>query len=249
MEINTFLYSAKFSLKTGIIIGFSILGNLATKAIISGILIIVGAPLAPYVTIILGLLGGIVFGKIFGSFANKIGDEVFGKDEFVLSSSNLYYRYIPDRYRIRGNNPHLKWNKTYLCATVKSYIIECIINDVETAMRVINIPNTVYELYECLGYEINENYQTDDYISEDSTDSTDDDEEGKKFICKTIRQGNLYAGDLIIPYKGINENAHKIDFIIYGINKERINNKEWSESRDKEVKKQLIEIGFVLPVY
>ena len=116
-------------------------------------------------------------------------------------------------------------------------------------MRVINIPNTVYELYECLGYEINENYQTDDYISEDSTDSTDDDEEGKKFICKKIRQGNLYAGDLIIPYKGIDENAHKIDFIIYGINKERINNKEWAESRDKEVKKQLIEIGFVLSVY
>lgn len=88
----TLLYSGKLLLKTGIIIGFSILGNLVTKAIISGILIIVGTPLAPYVTIIIGLLGGIVFGQIFGSFANKIGDPVFGKDEFVLSSANLYYR-------------------------------------------------------------------------------------------------------------------------------------------------------------
>ena len=51
------------------------------------------------------------------------------------------------------------------------------------------------------GFEgINENYQIDDWCSEDSTD---DDEEGKKFICKKIRQGNRYAGDLIIPYKKI----------------------------------------------
>ena len=135
----TLLYSAKLSLKIGINIGFSILGNLAAKSIIAGISIIVGVSISPFVTFIIGALGGIVFGYLT-KVANKITDGIFGKDEFVLSSADLYYRYIPDRYRIRGNNPHLKWNKTYLCATVKSYIIECIINDVETAMRVINIP-------------------------------------------------------------------------------------------------------------
>jgi hypothetical protein len=209
---------------------------------------IVGTPVVLFVTIITGLLAGKYFlENLEIKITNKIDDALIGKEEFVLSSANLYYRYIPDRYRKRGNNPHLKWNKTYLCATVKSFIIECIINEVETAMRVINIPNTVYELNECLGYEINENYQMDDFCSEDSTD--DDDEEGKKYICKKIRQGNKYAGDLIIPYKGIDKNVHKIDFIIYGINKERINNKEWSDCRDKEFKEKLIEIGFVLSVY
>ena len=66
-----------------------------------------------------------------------------------------------------------------------------------------------------------------EFDSEDSTE--DDEEEGKKFISKKIRQGKKYAGDLIIPYKGIDENAYKIDFIIYGINKERITSEEWSE--------------------
>ena len=177
--------------------------------------------------------------------ANIISDGIFGKDEFVLSSPNLYYRYIPDRYRIRGNNPRLNWNKTYLWATVKSYIIECIINDADTAMRVINIPNTVYELDECLGYEIKEEYKDNEFFSEDSTD----DDEGKNIICKKIRQGKVYAGDLIIPYKGIDENTHKIDFIIYGINKERISNEEWSDCRDREYKEKLIERAFVLSLY
>ncbi len=210
---------------------------------------IVGTPVVLFVTIITGLLAGKYFlENLEIKITNKIDDALIGKEEFVLSSANLYYRYIPDKYRKRGNNPHLKWNKTYLCATVKSYIIECIINLVETAMRVINIPNTVYELNECLGYEINENYQIDDFCSEDSTDD-DDDEVEKKYICKKIRQGNKYAGDLIIPYKGIDKNVHKIDFIIYGINKERINNKEWSDYRDKEVKEKLINnfiINFII---
>ncbi len=197
---------------------------------------IVGTPVVLFVTIITGLLAGKYFlENLEIKITNKIDDALIGKEEFVLSSANLYYRYIPDKYRKRGNNPHLKWNKTYLCATVKSFIIECIINEVETAMRVINIPNTIYELNECLGYEINENYQMDDFCSEDSTD--DDDEEGKKYICKKIRQGNKYAGDLIIPYKGIDKNAYKIDFIIYGINKERINNKECPIAEIKRLKK------------
>lgn len=174
----TLLYSAKLSLKIGITIGFSILGNLAAKSIIAGISIIVGVSISPLVTFIIGALGGIVFGYLGTKAANKIADGIFGKYEFVLSSADLYYRYIPDRYRIRGNNPHLKWNKTYLYATVKSYIIECIINVVETAMRVINIPNNVYELNECLGYEINESYHMNEFDSEDSTE--DDEEEGKK---------------------------------------------------------------------
>jgi len=240
----TLLYTSKLLLKTGITIGFSILGNLAVKA---GIIIIVGNPIAPGITIVIGLLFGMVFGILGTKYANEIGDKIFGKDGFVLSSPNLYYRYIPDRYRIRGNNPRLNWNKTYLCATVKSYIIECIINDVKTAMRVINIPNTVHELEECLGYEIKEEYKADEFSSEDSTE--DDDNVGEKFICKKIRQGKIYAGDLIIPYEGIDENAYKIDFIIYGINKERISNEEWSDCRDKEYKEKLIEIGFVLSVY
>ena len=246
----TILYTRKLLLKTGITIGFSILGSLAAKSFVAGILIIVGTPLGPGVTIVIGLLFGVVFGVGFGilgnKFANEISDRIFGKDEFVLSSPNIYYRYIPDRYRIKGNNPHLNWNKTYLCGTVKSYIIECIINDIDTSMRVINIPNTVHELEECLGYEIKEDYKADEFFSEDSTE---DDEDENKFICKKIRQGKLYAGDLIIPYKGIGENAHKIDFIIYGINKERISNEEWSNYRDREYKEKLIEIGFVLSVY
>ena len=241
----TKLYAKKLLLKTGITIGFSILGSLAAKSFALGIAIIVGAPLGPGVTIVIGLLFGIVYGIIGTKYANEISDRIFGKDEFVLSSPNIYYKYIPDRYRIKGNNPRLNWTKTYLCATVKSYIIECIINDCETAMRVINIPNTVHELEECLGYEIKEDYKDDEFFSEDSTE----DDEEKKFICKKIRQGKMYAGDLIIPYKGIDENTHKIDFIIYGINKERISNEEWSDYRDREYKEKLIEIGFVLSVY
>ena len=95
----------------------------------AGFIIIVGS-CSPYVTIIIGLLNGIFFWILGNKCANKIGDKLFGKDEFVLSSTNLYHRYIPDRYIIRGNNPHLKWNKTYICSTVNLYIIEYIINDV-----------------------------------------------------------------------------------------------------------------------
>ena len=242
----TGLYTVKLLSKTGIAIGFSILGNLASKAVLAGIIFIVGAPVCPLVTAVVGLLGGIIFGAL-GSYAgNKLTDKIFGKDEFVLSSANLYYKYIPDKYRKIGNNPHLKWNKTYLCANVKSYIIECITNDVDTSMRVINIPNDIFELEECLGYELNKNYQINEFYSEDSTD---DDEDGKKFDYKKLKQGKKYAGDLVIPYKGINENAYKIDFIIYGINKEKISSKEWSEYRDKENKEKLIEVGFVLSVY
>jgi uncharacterized membrane protein len=51
----TLLYSGKLFLKTVITIGFSILGNLAVKAINAGIIMIVGIFVAPFVTIIAGL--------------------------------------------------------------------------------------------------------------------------------------------------------------------------------------------------
>ena len=242
----TGLYTAKLFLKTGISIGFSVLGNLAFKAACVGIIILIGSPISPLVTAVVGVLGGVLFGALGNYVGNKLTDKIFGKDEFILSSSNLYYKYIPEKYRKRGNNPHLQWNKTYLCAGVKSYIIECIINDVDTGMRVINIPNDVFELEECLGYEINQNYHINEFYSEDSTD---DDEDGKKFISKKLKHGKKYAGDLVIPYKGIDENAYKIDFIIYGINREKISSKEWSICRDKESKEKLILAGFVLSVY
>ena len=242
----TGLYIAKLSLKTTISIGFSVLGNLACKAACVGIIFLIGAPISPFVTIVAGILGGVLFGALGNYAGNKLTDKIFGKDEFILTSANLYYKYIPEKYRKRGNNPHLQWNKTYLCAGVKSYIIECIINDVDTGMRVINIPNDIFELEECLGYEINQNYPINEFFSEDSTD---DDEDGKKFICKKLKKGKKYAGDLVIPYKGIDENAYKIDFIIYGINKEKISSKEWSICRDKESKEKLILVGFVLSVY
>lgn len=243
MEINNFIYK-KIIIKDRNYYRLFNFRKFGRKSFVAGILIIVGTPLGQGVTLVIGLLFGVVFGLLGNKFGNEISDRIFGKDEFVLSPPNIYYRYILDRYRIKGNNPRLNWNKTYLCGTVKSYIIECIINDIDTSMRVINIPNTVHELEECLGYEIKENYKDDEFFSEDSTD-----DEEKKFICKKIRQGKLYAGYLIIPYKGINKNAHKIDFIIYGIYKERISNEEWSDYRDRGYKEKLIEIGFVLSVY
>ena len=242
----TLYYTGKMVLKIGISIGISIIGNLTNKSITLGIAIFTGTCLGPFATVALGLLGGIGFGVLGNKIGNKITDKVFGKDEFILSSANLYYKYIPEKYRKKGNNPHLKWNKTYLCSNVKSYIIECIVNDFDTVMRVMNIPNNIFELEECLGYSINPNYTNNDI---ESDISTDDEEEGKKFILKKITKDKKYAGDLVIPYKGISENAYKIDFVIYGIGKERISSKEWQDYRDKESKEKLIKIGFVLSVY
>jgi hypothetical protein len=75
MEINRFIYW-KIIFKD-YAIGFSILGNLASKAVLAGIIFIVGAPVCPLVTAVVGLLGGIIFGAI-GSYAgNKIADKKF----------------------------------------------------------------------------------------------------------------------------------------------------------------------------
>ena len=241
----TIKYFGKRLLKLGIAIGFSIIGNLACKAVVAGIFIFAGITLGPLCTVVIGLLGGIVFGIAGNCAGNYIADKVFGKDEFILTSNNLYYKYVPIKYRIKGNNPHLKWNKTYLCSNVKSYIIECIVNEVDTNMRVMNIPKDIFELQECLGYEIDQNSQNNGFNSDDSTD----DDENIEFVGKPLFKGKKFVGDLMIPYKGINENAYKIDFVIYGIDKERISTKEWLDFRDKESKEKLIQIGFVLSVY
>ena len=242
-------YLGKHLIKYCICIGFSVIGNLTCKAILLGITIFTGTVLGPFTVIMIGILGGAAFGALGNYVGNCIADKIMGKDQFILSSANLYYKYIPEKYRRRGNNPNLKWNKTYLCSNVKSYIIECIVNDVDTIMRVMNIPNNIFELEECLGYEVSQSHKNDDNIS--FSDYSTDDEEEKTFIIKKLKQNKKFAGDLVIPYKGINENAYKIDFIIYGIDRENISNDDWIKFRDSkgEDKEKLIQTGFVLSVY
>ena len=147
----TMRYAAKRGLKLTIGVGFSVLGNILGKLAVAGISVILGVTLGPLSTIIIGLLAGIGCGYLGAKVGDKIGDMVFGKDEFVLTSSHLYYKYIPLKYRQKWCNPNLKWNKTYLCANVKSYIIECIVNETDYAMLLINIPKDIYEIDECLG--------------------------------------------------------------------------------------------------
>ena len=107
---------------------------------------------------------------------------------------------------------------------VESYIIGCIVNDVDTRMRVMNIPRDVFELPECLGdyYKPQTNQDADTDCSSDEGDK----EESQTNKIKIIKN-NKFLGDLIIPYKGIKENVYKIDFIIYRIKKSKISVKEW----------------------
>ena len=240
-------YICKRFIKLGVSLGFSLIGSLTCLAIKYRIFIFTGIPLGPFSVFIIGLLGGIVFGALGTYAGNYLADKAFGKDEFVLTSANLYYKYIPEKYRKKGNNPHLKWNDTYLCSNVKSYIIECIVNEVDIIMRVMNIPNNIFELEECLGYEVKTDYINDESNSDFSTDDEDD----KKFVVKKLTKGKKFVGDLVTPYKGIGENAYKIDFVIYGIDKENISLNDWMESRapNKKNEKNIIQIGFVLSVY
>ena len=237
----TFKYGVKRGVKLVIGIGISFLGGLALK----GIIILIGVSVAPWATIIIGIIGGAIIGFAGKKIIDKIFDneKVFGKDEFILTSANLYYKYIPKKYRIKGNNPQLRWNKTYLCSNVKSYIIECVVNDVELTMRVMNIPKNVYKLPECLGYYENKNKDLNSDNSDDNTSIDSDNKCSKKI---KIFVNDKFSGDLIMPYKGIKENAYRIFFIIYGINKENISEEEWELCKDKS---KLIEIGFVLSVY
>ena len=236
----TLKYGFKRGLKLCTGFGCSILGSLALK----GVLILIGVSLAPWATIVIGVVGGIIIGIAGNKIIDKIYDseKTFGKDEFILTSANLYYKYIPKKYREKGNNPQLHWNKTYLCNNVKSYIIECIVDEVELTMRVMNIPKDVHNLPECLGYYENKDK---DLNSNNSDDNTSIDSNAKNLKKLKIVYNDKFIGNLIIPYEGIKENAYKIDFIIYGINKENISEEEW-ESKDKD---KLIEIGFVLSVY
>ena len=238
----TMKYVGKRFINIGIAFSFSIIGNLVVKAFIYGFTMVSGISLAPFVTIT-GIIGSGIFGYLGNNFGNYIAEKVLGKDEFKLTSAHLYYRYIPEKYRKPGNNPHLQWNDNNL-PEVKSYIIECIVNDVDTQMRVMNIPKDVFELPECLGYYPNS--QTKD---DEETDFSSDGEVKNEKEIHRLYKNKKFIGDLIIPYKGIKNNTFKIDFIIYRINKKKISVKEWIDFRDRESKKNLIHDCFIYSVY
>ena len=241
-------YLLKRVINLGVSVSFSIIGNLAIKSAILGVKIFIGFSLGPFGTIVCGVVGGIALGILGKGVGNYLSDKAFGKDQFILTSAHLYYKYIPDKYRKQGNNPNLQWNKTYLCDNVESYIIECIINETDIIMRVMNIPKDVYELDECLGYEIkqNNNIINDDDECEYSTEDDEKVINPKFYKRKKLFKDNKFVGDLIIPYKGIKDNASRIDFVIYGINKKNITNSEWKNSKNKE---EHIKIAFILSVY
>jgi len=240
----TCYFAMKRVLKLGAGVGCSLLGDFLGKLALHRIKVFFGVTLSPMTTIVIGLLTGAAAGYIgTGTMAtDKLGDKVFGKDEFVLTSSHLYYKYIPTKYRKKYCNPNLKWNKTYLCNNVKSYIIECIINETEIIMLMMNIPNDVYEIDESLEFESKKDINDD---NEDNKSESTDFSEDVENIAK-IFKNEKFVGDLIIPYKGIKENCYAINFIIYGINKEKINYEEWSRAKDDG---KIIETVFNLSVY
>ena len=127
-----------------------------------------------------------------------------------------------------------------MCNNVKSYIIECVINGAELIMLIMNIPKDVYEIDECLECENKKEIDDDDNKSE-STDLSEDTEN-----ITQIYKNEKYVGDLLIPYKGIEENCCSIDFVIYGLNKEKISYKEWQENKADG---KIIEIALKLSVY
>lgn len=239
-------YLGKRLINVGVAWGFSVFGNLATKGLIYGFGIMTGISLAPYITIVGGFFGGQIFGGLGNYCGNYLADKVLGKDEFKLTSANLYYLYIPEKYKIKGNNPHLQWNDSYLPKDVGSYIIECIVNDAETRMRVMNIPNDVFELPECLGY-----YKNSQANKEEDTDCSTDEDGKEKIQTNKIKiiKNKKYLGDLIIPYKGIKGNAFKIDFYIFRIKKKKVSVEEWIDFRDRESKVNLIHDFFKISVY
>jgi len=238
-------YLGKRVINVGIGYGFSILGNLATKGLIYGFEVIGGFSLAPFVTIVGFFVGGI-FAYVGSNLGNYLADNVLGKDEFKLTSANLYYNYIPEKYRKPGNNPHLQWNDSYLPRNVESYIIECIVNDVDTCMRVMNIPKDVFELPACLG-----GYYKSQTNQDEETDCSSDDGGKKESQTNKIKiiKNKKFLGDLIMPYKGIKGNVFKIDFIIYRIKRKVLSVKEWIDFRDKDSKINPIHDCFIYSVY
>ena len=197
---------AKRLINLGIAFSFSYIGDLVIKGGIYGFTIFTGISLGPLVTVTLGTIGMGVFGYFGINIGKVLAEKIIGEDEFKLISPNLYYQYIPEKYRTKGNNPHLQWNKDFLNDKIKSYIIECIVNETEVRMRIMNIPIDVFELPECLGDYPNNHVTTED------TDYSSEEENDKIY---EITKNNKFIGDLITPYKGIKDNAYKVDFIIY----------------------------------
>ena len=111
-------------------------------------------------------------------------------------------------------------------------------------MRIINIPRDVFELPECLGYYLNNNKNNED------TDYTSEEENKieKKTIYK-IYKNKKFIGDIIIPYKGIKDNAYKVDFIIYRIKKKLISIKEWEDFRKGVNEENLIHDCYKISVF
>ena len=237
INLEPILNIGKSIAKIGATMGISITANLAMKAGILGFSYIIGVSMCPFVTQIISVIGG----NLLGYKVNNLVDKLFGKDELKLTSAHLYYNYIPEKYRKPGNNPHLQWSNHYLCANIESFIIECIVNDSVTQMRVINIPRDVFELPECLG-EFNNTRTCDD------TDTTSDDNNDENSQNHKIYKNNKFIGDLIIPYKGIQYNDFKVEFILYGIKKKEISDKEWEETRDGKDEEKLIQFTFVYSV-
>ena len=217
-------------------VGFSFLGNVLGKLAIKGVTVFVGISVGPFVTFVLGILSGVACGYLGSEVGKFISDKVF-EEKFILTSKHLYFKYIPMKYRKKDCNPGLQWNKTYLDTNVKSYIIECIINDVETIMLLMNIPKDVYEIEECLS--LNKNVIDDDNCSV-STENSDDANSMK------IYQKGKFIGDLVTPYQGISDNCCSINFVIYGINEETIIAKDWHQSKKNE---KIIDSVFNLSVY
>ena len=234
---------AKRLINLGIAVSFSYIGNIVSKASIYGFTIVTGISLGPLVTVTLGTIGMGAFGYFGDKIGKVLAEKIFGKDEFKLMSANLYYHYIPEKYRTKGNNPHLQWNKDFLNDKIKSYIIECIVNETEIQMRIMNIPIDVFELPECLGDYMNNNVTSED------TDYSSEEENNEIHKIYKIIKNNKFIGDLIIPYKGIEDNAYKVDFIIYRMKKKCISVKEWEDFRKGEIEENIIQDCYTLSVF
>ena len=240
----TLRYTGKRITNLAVSLSFSYLGQLAVKAVIYGFTAFTGISIAPFVTTTLGVLGGIAGGILGNNTGNYLAKKIFDEDEFKLTSGDIYYHYIPDKYRKIGNNPHLQWNNKQ-GDNIESYVIECVINDVDIQMRVMNIPKEVFELPECLGYY--NDYNAYDSETDFSSDEDNNERRGKKY--HKIFKNRKCIGDLIIPYKGIKENAFKIDFIIYRITKKEVSTEEWSDFGNNKNGEKFIKDCYIYSVY
>ena len=237
---STLRYAGKRFTNVAIAWGFSYLGRLAVKAAIYGFTVFTGISLSPFVTTTIGILGGLAGGFLGNNTGNYFANKIFGENEFKLTSGDIYYHYLPEKFRKGGNNPHLQWNNKS-GDNIESYVIECVINDVDIKMRVINIPKDVFELPECLGYY-------DDFKNDDIETDFTSDEENNERNYKIFKKGK-FIGDLITPYKGIKENAFKIDFIIYRITKKEISIDEWLDFSGRKKREKFIQDCYVYSVY